>query len=307
MSDILIVGSVAFDTLRIAGCIHNKILGGSATYAAMAAAYFTRVQLVAVVGTDFPRSAIEMLAKRGIDLAGLETVEGQTFHWEGAYNDDLGSRTTIRTDLNVFADFQPKIPASYRSTPYVMLGNIHPELQFQVLEQIDRPRLVVADTMNLWIDIGREALCRLLERIDVLVVNDEEARQFSGEKNLVKAAKTIQKQGPSTIIIKKGEHGAILFHEDQIFCLPAMPLDSVADPTGAGDTFAGALIGYLGRIDQNSHVAFRKAVVYGSTLSSFCVERVGTKGLESLQVEDIYKRFKQFEKLVSFPTDPDSF
>jgi sugar/nucleoside kinase (ribokinase family) len=306
MSSMLVIGSVAFDTLRIAGITHTKVLGGSATYASIAASYFTQVQLVAVVGRDFPQSAIDMLEKRNIDLSGLETVEGKTFHWEGVYSDDLSSRTTIRTDLNVFADFQPKIPASFRNTPYVMLGNIHPGLQLKVLEQIDKPRLVIADTMNLWIDIARDELCELLKRVDLLVVNDEEARQFSSEKNLIKAAKFLQDRGPSTIIIKKGEHGAMLFTDDQIFSLPAMPLTSVADPTGAGDTFAGALLGYLARTDQISQAALRKAVVYGSTLSSYCVQGIGTKALESIQVEDIYQRFQQFESLVNFPKEPDS-
>jgi sugar/nucleoside kinase (ribokinase family) len=306
MPSMLVVGSVAFDTLRIAGLTHTKLLGGSATYASIAASYFTQVQLVAVVGRDFPQSAIDMLQKRNIDLSGLETVEGKTFDWEGVYSDDLSSRTTIRTDLNVFADFHPKIPASFRNTPYVMLGNIQPGLQLKVLEQIDKPRLVIADTMNLWIDIARDELCELLKRVDLLVVNDEEARQFSGEKNLIKAAKFLQEKGPSTIIIKKGEHGAMLFTEDQIFSLPAMPLTSVADPTGAGDTFAGALLGYLARTDQISTAALRKAVVYGSTLSSYCVQGIGTKALESIQIEDIYQRFQQFESLVNFPKEPDS-
>lgn len=305
MSSMLVVGSVAFDTLHIAGKTHTKVLGGSATYAAIAAANFTQVQLVAVVGDDFPQSAIEMLKKRNVDLAGLETVEGKTFHWEGVYSDDLSSRETIRTDLNVFAEFQPKIPDSYRDTPYVMLGNIHPELQLQVLDQIAKPRLVVADTMNLWIEVARQSLDKLLKRIDVLVINDEEARQFSEEKNLIKAAKSIRKQGPSTIIIKKGEHGAMLFTDDKIFSLPAIPLDTVADPTGAGDTFAGAFVGYLARSEQGSNAALRKAVVYGSTLSSYCVEGVGTQSLESIRVENIYQRFQKFEDLVDFPKEPD--
>jgi sugar/nucleoside kinase (ribokinase family) len=307
MSSMLVVGSVAFDTLHIAGLTHTKVLGGSATYASIAASNFTQVQLVAVVGTDFPKSAIEMLQKRNIDLAGLETVEGKTFHWEGAYSDDLSSRETIRTDLNVFADFQPKIPASYRNTPYVMLGNIRPELQLQVLDQITEPQLVVADTMNLWIEIGRQSLHQLLKRIDVLVINDEEARQFSEEQNLVKAAKSIGEQGPSTVIIKKGEHGAMLFADEQIFSLPAIPLGSVADPTGAGDTFAGGFVGYLARTELRSNAALRKAVVYGSTLSSYCVEGIGTKGLEQIRVKDIYQRFRKFEDLVDFPKESDSF
>lgn len=305
MSSLLVVGSVAFDTLHISGKTYSKVLGGSAMYASIAASYFSNAQLVGIVGDDFPTDVLANLGKRGIDLSGLEKVKGKTFHWEGQYNRDFSSRTTLRTDLNVFADFQPKIPETFRETPYVMLGNIQPELQHQVLDQIATPRLVIADTMNLWIEISRPELSRLLKRINILIINDEEARQLSGDQNLVCAAKSLQRQGPYTVIIKKGEHGAMLFWGDSIFSLPAMPLTNVTDPTGAGDTFAGAFIGYLASIDQIVEPVLRKAVVYGSVLSSFCVEGVGTTRIESTSKEDIIQRFIQLQELVEFPKDMD--
>ncbi|HEX4354104.1 MAG TPA: PfkB family carbohydrate kinase, partial [Polyangiales bacterium] len=247
MRPTLIVGSIAFDTLHIAGHCHEKVLGGAATYASLAAAHFAPVQLVGVVGRDYPDAATKLLRSRNIDLAGLEVADGDTFHWEGRYSDDLSSRETLRTDLNVFADFRPKIPASFREAPFVMLGNIDPTLQMEVLEQIEKPKFVLADTMNLWIDIKQAELKKLCSKIDMLVLNDEEARQLTGEKNLVHAARALAALGPKYVIIKKGEHGAILFGADEVFALPALPLAKVVDPTGAGDTFAGALIGFLAK------------------------------------------------------------
>jgi len=303
MSHMLVVGSVAFDTLHIGGKAHSKVLGGSAVYAALAASHFAPVQLVGVVGRDFPDDAIGLLRSHKVDLAGLEVVDGETFHWEGRYADDLSSRETIRTDLNVFADFSPKIPAACRDARYVMLGNIDPVLQMQVLDQIERPALVIADTMNLWIDIKRPELVALLKRVDVLVVNDEEARQLSKVNNLVKAAGIMQEMGPRTVIIKKGEHGAMLFDGEDLFCLPALPLLDVVDPTGAGDTFAGALLGYLAGKNDHSALSLRKAVVCGSVVASFCVAGVGPSRLAAVSTHDVRQRFGQFHRLVNFHAD----
>ncbi|HEX7481402.1 MAG TPA: PfkB family carbohydrate kinase [Polyangiales bacterium] len=300
MRPTLIVGSIAFDTLHIGGQSHPKVLGGSATYAALAAAHFGPVQLVGVVGRDFPDTAVRMLRERGVDLAGLEVADGETFHWEGRYSDDLCARETVRTDLNVFADFRPKIPGSFRDTPFVMLGNIDPTLQLEVLEQIERPRFVLADTMNLWIDIKQAALTELVRRVDLLVLNDEEARQLSGAKNLVAAARSLLALGPKTVIIKKGEHGALLFQGDDVFSVPALPLSGVADPTGAGDTFAGALIGYLARSNDLSGPSLRKAVVYGSVLASFCVEGISTERLSTATPAEVNARFERFRQLTAF-------
>lgn len=300
MQKTLIVGSVAFDTLHIGGKCHSKVLGGSATYASIAASHFGPVQLVGVVGRDFPDTATRMLRDRGVDLAGLEVAEGETFHWEGRYSEDLASRETLRTDLNVFADFAPKIPATFRSTPFVLLGNIDPVLQMQVLDQIEQPKLVLADTMNLWIDIRRPELCELCKRIDLLVLNDEEARQLTDETGLVRAARALHALGPKTVIIKKGEHGALLLQGEEIFSLPALPLSSVADPTGAGDTFAGALMGFIARANDLSSPNLRKAVVYGSVLASFCVEGVSTARIGAVTPAEVNARFEQFKRLTSF-------
>jgi sugar/nucleoside kinase (ribokinase family) len=300
MHPTLIVGSVAFDTLHIGGECHKKVLGGSATYASIAATHFGPVQLVGVVGRDFPDTATRLLRERGVDLGGLEVTDGETFHWEGRYSDDLSSRETLRTDLNVFADFRPKIPNTFRSTPFVMLGNIDPTLQMEVLDQITRPQLVLADTMNLWIDIRRPELCELCKRVDLLVLNDEEARQLTDEKNLVIAARKLHDLGPKTVIIKKGEHGALLLQGKDVFGLPALPLDSVADPTGAGDTFAGALMGFLAKSGDISSANLRRAVVYGSVMASFCVQGVSTSRIASASPEEVLARFGEFQRLTSF-------
>jgi sugar/nucleoside kinase (ribokinase family) len=296
----LIVGSIAFDTLHIAQQCHAKVLGGAATYAALAASQFAPVQLVGVVGRDYPDSATKLLRSRNIDLAGLEVADGETFHWEGRYSDDLSTRETLRTDLNVFADFRPKIPSSFRAAPFVMLGNIDPTLQLEVLEQIDKPRFVLADTMNLWIDIRQSELKKLCGRIDMLVLNDEEARQLSGEQNLVFAARALAALGPKHVIIKKGEHGALLFQGDDVFAMPALPLSKVVDPTGAGDTFAGALIGYLARSNDLATPTLRKAVVYGSVLASFCVEGISIERVVGVSAGDISARYEQFQRLTNF-------
>jgi sugar/nucleoside kinase (ribokinase family) len=296
----LIVGSIAFDTLHLAGKCHPKVLGGSAVYASLAAAQFTKVQLVGVVGEDYPDSATQLLRERGVDLAGLEVTRGDTFHWEGRYSDDLSSRETLRTDLNVFADFKPKIPAAFRRAPFVMLGNIDPTLQIDVLQQIDKPTFVLADTMNLWIDIRHAELTKLCARVNMLVLNDEEARQFTQRGNLVHAAKALRELGPEYVIIKKGEHGALLFHGDEAFALPALPLSNVVDPTGAGDTFAGALIGHLARSSAVSPLELRRAVAYGSVLASFCVEGVSVERLSTAAAAEVQARFESLKRLTSF-------
>lgn len=300
MRPTLIVGSVAFDTLHIAGTCHAKVLGGAATYASLAATHFAPVQLVGVVGNDFPDAATKLLQGRGVDLAGLEVASGETFHWEGRYAEDLSSRETLRTDLNVFADFKPKIPRAYRGAPYVLLANIDPVLQMDVLDQIEKPRFVMADTMNLWIDIRHAELVKLCGRVDMLVLNDEEARQLTDEKNLVKAAHALHALGPRYVVIKKGEHGALLFQRDEVFALPALPLAGVVDPTGAGDSFAGGVIGYLARSNDQSTPNLRRALVYGSVLASFCVEGISTDRLGSASKEDVHARFEQFRTLTSF-------
>lgn len=300
MHPTLIVGSVAFDTLHLSGTCHSKVLGGSAVYASIAATHFGGVQLVGVVGRDFPDSAMRLLRDRGVDLAGLEVTDGDTFHWEGRYSDDLSSRETLRTDLNVFADFRPKIPNAFRSTQFVLLGNIDPTLQMEVLDQMTQPKLVVADTMNLWIDIRRAELCELCKRIDVLVLNDEEARQLTDEKNLVLAAKALHALGPKTVVIKKGEHGALLLQGPDVFSLPALPLADVADPTGAGDTFAGALVGFVARNGDISSANLRRAVVYGSVLASFCVQGVSTSRIAAATPAEVHSRYAEFQRLTSF-------
>ncbi len=301
VSSTLIVGSVAFDTLHIAGHRHAKVLGGSAVYASLAAAHFAPVHLLGVVGRDFPDSATSMLAERGVDLSGLEIADGETFHWEGRYSEDLSSRETLRTDLNVFADYDPKVPAELRGAQFVLLANIHPGLLLRVLEQLERPRFVVADTMNLWISTTNEALRRLLTRVDLLVLNDEEARQLAGKPNLLECADILRGMGPTTVIIKKGEHGAMLFAPDGLLSLPSWPLATVADPTGAGDTFAGALIGCLARSGAPTGDALRQGVAYGSVLASYCVEGIGTQRLVQASPSDLQGRFQQFRELVRLP------
>ena len=293
----LVVGSVANDTIHNHLGSHTRILGGSATYASLAASQLASVRLVGIVGKDFPKKAVDMFRGRGIDTTGLEVANGDTFHWEGRYSDDLTSRTTIQTDLNVFADFEPKIPESFRDSEFVMLGNIAPELQLHVLDQVRSPRLVIADTMNLWIDTALGALKELLSRIDMLVINEEEARQLSGFHHPLAVAEALRALGPETVIVKRGEYGALLFLDEDIFCAPAYPLKTVADPTGAGDSFAGGFLGYLA---QAGHDDLRQAVICGSAAASFCVQDVGIGALENLSREDIEQRIREFRELTTF-------
>ncbi len=299
MTDMLVVGSLALDTIHNAQGTHEQVLGGSATFASLTGAFYTGVNLVGVVGTDFPDSIVHQLRERGVDTSGLEVAEGKTFHWEGRYTDDLTSRETIATDLNVFADFDPKIPEAFRDTPYVMLGNIAPELQLSVLDQIRAPKLVIADTMNFWIDGALEPLKKLLKRVDVLVINEEEARQLSGRHHLIHVAGELLDMGPSTLIIKQGEYGAWLFAGEDVFSAPAFLLEA-KDPTGAGDSFAGGFLGYVASKDSTEPEVLRSAVIHGSALASFCVEGVGPARLLELSKDEVAARVNEFQRLVDF-------
>jgi sugar/nucleoside kinase (ribokinase family) len=296
----LVVGSVAYDTIETPFGKAERVLGGSASYFSVAASFFTPVRLVAVVGSDFGEAQLAAFRGRPIDLDGLERAEGQTFHWQGKYSSDLNSRDTIRTDLNVFERFRPKIPASYRRSEHVFLGNIDPALQRGVLDQVERPRLVACDTMNFWISGQPEQLRKTLARVDVLLINDGEARELSGEWNLVKAARAIRAMGPRTLIVKKGEHGVLMFLEDGTFAAPAYPLEEVFDPTGAGDTFAGGFMGYLGSCGRSDDDSLRRAVIMGSTLASFSVEAFGLDRLLRLTRPEIDARFSLFKRLTHF-------
>ncbi|HUF68681.1 MAG TPA: PfkB family carbohydrate kinase [Longimicrobiales bacterium] len=297
---LLVVGSVALDTIETPFGRVEDTLGGSATFFSAAASLLSPVQLVGVVGQDFPLDDLRFLEDRGVDFAGLEKRDGESFRWSGIYNFDLNSRETLETRLGVFADFQPLIPEVFRGARWIFLGNIDPELQYDVLEQVDSPELVVCDTMNYWIEGKRDALLRLMPRVDVLLVNDSEARELSGEYNLLKAARWIQDNGPQMVIVKKGEHGAILFTNGSIFFAPGFPLEEVFDPTGAGDAFAGGFLGYIARAGSASLDHLRRAVVYGSALGSFAVERFGVERLVDLTVAEIDARVLHFRELTTF-------
>ena len=300
---LLTVGSVAFDALETPFGKTDKIIGGAATYITLAASYFTKKNnLVAVVGGDFPQEMIDVLVSHGIDTEGLQIKQdGKTFFWSGKYHEDMNTRDTVDVQLNVMGDFDPVIPASYQSCEYLMLGNTAPAIQKLVLERIEkRPKLVMLDTMNFWMDIAMADLEAVLPLIDLLTINDEEARQLSGEYSLRKAAKVIMDKGPKTLIIKKGEHGALLFQGDRIFFAPALPLEEVFDPTGAGDTFAGGFIGYLAQTDDISFDNMKRAIIYGSAMASFCVEKFGSERLVNLTQEEINQRVMEFVQLASF-------
>jgi sugar/nucleoside kinase (ribokinase family) len=299
---ILVVGSVAFDSVETPFGKAEKVLGGSASFFSVAASFFVPVSLVGVVGSDFGEKERAAFAGRDIDLAGLEQADGLTFHWGGKYSFDLNSRDTLFTDLNVFESFKPKIPAAYRQSKQVFLGNIDPELQRGVLDQVEKPDLVACDTMNFWISGRLEELKKTLARVDVLLINDAEARQLSGEWNLVKAARAIRGMGPKTLVLKKGEHGVLMFSEQGAFAAPAYPLEEVFDPTGAGDTFAGGFLGYLAGAPARDEATLRRAVVMGSTLASFCVEAFSLDRLLRLTRAEIDERFRLFKRLTHFET-----
>ncbi len=298
---LLIIGTVAFDAIETPFGKTDKIIGGAATFIGLSASYSVKpVNLVAVVGDDFPQADILLLEEHGVDVAGLQIKAGEkSFFWSGKYSQDLNSRETLVTELNVLADFDPLIPDAYQDCKYLMLGNLTPAVQQLVIRRlVNRPKLIVMDTMNFWMDIALAELKQTIEMVDVLTINDEEARQLSGEYSLVKAARVIMAMGPQFLIIKKGEHGALLFHKDEIFFAPALPLEEVFDPTGAGDTFAGGFIGHLAATDDISFENMKRAVIHGSAMASFCVEKFGTERLLNLTKEEVAAREAQFAKLV---------
>ncbi len=303
MHKLVIVGTVAFDAIETPFGKTDKILGGAATYIGLAASQFQAdAAIVSVVGGDFPKKYIDLFEQRNIDVSALEVVEsGKTFFWSGKYKNDLNSRDTLDTQLNVLADFNPKVPENFKNAEIVMLGNLHPAVQLSVIEQMEsRPSLIILDTMNFWMDNTLDLLKEVISKVDVITINDEEARQLTGEYSLVVAARKIQEMGPKYIVIKKGEHGALLFHDEQIFFAPALPLEEVFDPTGAGDSFAGGFAGFLSKSGDLSFNNMKNAIIYGSTLASFCVEKFGTERMQTLTQAELQKRLHQFKSLTQF-------
>ncbi len=297
---LVVVGSVAFDTIQTPRGRREKIVGGSGTYFCLAASFFTSPKIVAVVGEDFPPEGVDLFKTRGVDTAGLEVRPGRTFHWEGHYGLDPNQRETIRTELNVFKDFRPVLPASYRRADIVFLGNIDPDLQDNILAQVGQPELVAMDTMNLWIAGKPESTWNLLKRVDVLFANDEEIRMLTQEANLIKAAKKILAAGPKLVVMKKGEHGALVLGRKFVFGVLGHPCEDVVDPTGAGDSFAGGFLGYLDKMKKFRRPEIRRAAVYGSVLASFAIEDFGIERFISLRPEEVESRFRHFRRLVSF-------
>ena len=303
MSKLLIVGTVAFDAIETPFGKTDKILGGAATFIGLSAANFNvKSAIVSVVGEDFPQEHLDLLANKGIDISGIEIVKGgKTFFWSGRYHNDMNSRDTLVTELNVLADFNPVVPQDFKDAEVVMLGNLHPLVQSSVLNQMEvKPKLVVLDTMNFWMDCALPELLDVIKRVDVITINDEEARQLSGEYSLIKAAAKIHTMGPKYVVIKKGEHGALLFHNKEVFFAPALPLEEVFDPTGAGDTFAGGFSGYIAQSKNISFGNMKNAIIHGSNLASFCVEKFGTERMQELTEIEIKERLKQFKALTQF-------
>lgn len=298
--DLLVVGTVAFDSVQTPFGERDDVLGGSATFLSTAASYFAKVGICGVIGEDFPRKHLDFLHERGIDTAGVKTLPGKTFRWRGRYDHNLNVAHTLETQLNVLTDFRADLPAHYADAKFVVLGNIDPDLQIRVLDQVKSPKLVACDTMNFWITGARPALEKALKRVDLLSINDAEARQLSGEYNLVKAAQAIFKMGPKMLVVKRGEHGAILFLPEGVFAAPAFPLEMVLDPTGAGDSFAGGMIGYLAMRGSIDPVSLRQAVVMGSVLASFAVEDFSLDRMKRLTRDEIGLRFKQYRNLTDF-------
>lgn len=297
---IVVVGTVAFDTVETPFGKGENVLGGSATYFSTSASFFTDVSLVAVVGEDFPQEHVQFLQSRNIDTAGLQSIPGKTFHWTGKYGYDLNEAQTLDTQLNVLTEFRPNLPDSYRDAEYVFLANIDPDLQMEVLDQVRSPKLVACDTMNFWISSKPEALKKVLQRVDFVVINEGEARQFTGEANLVKAARAIISLGCKRLVIKRGEYGVLMFTQDSVFAAPAYPLEQVFDPTGAGDTFAGGLMGYLANTGDLSDDGIRQAIVFGSVMASFNVEDFSLERMKRLEYREIEARYKSFKSLTSF-------
>ena len=303
MSKLVIVGTVAFDAIETPFGKTDKILGGAATFIGLAASHFNiDATAVSVVGGDFPQEYLDLLSDKNIDTSGIEIVkDGKTFFWSGRYHNDMNSRDTLVTELNTLADFNPVVPENYRDAEIVMLGNLHPIVQSSVLDQMtSKPKLVILDTMNFWMDSALDDLHNVIKRIDVITINDEEARQLTGEYSLVVAARKIHEMGPKYVVIKKGEHGALLFHDNHMFYAPALPLEEVFDPTGAGDTFAGGFAGYIAKTGDTSFENMKNAVIYGSTLASFCVEKFGTKRMLNLTSKEVHRRLLQFKQLTQF-------
>ncbi len=303
MSKLLIVGTVAFDAIETPFGKTDKILGGAATFIGLAASQFNvDCAIVSVVGEDFPKKYLDLFTEKNIDITSLQVVKGgKTFYWSGKYHNDLNVRDTLVTELNVLADFNPVVPENFKDADVVMLGNLHPNIQLSVIKQMrERPKLIVLDTMNYWMDHALKELMTVIEQIDVIAINDEEARQLTGEYSLVRAASKIQEMGPRHVVIKKGEHGALLFHKNKVFFAPALPLDEVFDPTGAGDTFAGGFTGYLAETENISFNNLKRAVIHGSNLASFCVERFGTERIQHLDREEVNARMDRFKELTKF-------
>lgn len=300
MADLLVVGSVALDSVSTPFGQVTEVLGGSATYFSYAASFFTHVKLVAVVGEDFPQTHLAALKARGVDLSGLEAARGRTFRWVGEYGFDLNEARTIETRLNVFADFRPSLSGALKKIPFVFLANIDPALQLEVLRQMERPRLAALDTMNFWIEGKRAALLSVLAEVDVLLINDAEARQLAREPNVVKAARVILGLGPRTVVVKRGEYGALMVSDGSFFFVPAYPMESVIDPTGAGDTFAGGFMGHLAREERTDPASVRRAIVFGSVMASFTVEDFSLNRLRTLKPDEIERRYAAFQELVRF-------
>lgn len=301
--DLLVVGTVAFDAIETPFGKTDKIIGGAATYISLSSSFFkVNPHVVSVVGEDFPQEFMDQLVERGVNIDGLQVRKGEkSFFWSGKYHNDMNTRDTLDTQLNVLANFEPILPESYKNIPFVMLGNLMPSIQMQVLDQLQsKPKLIAMDTMNFWMDTQMDVLLQVLKRVDVLTINDEEARQLSGEYSLVRAAQKIMSMGPRYLVIKKGEHGALLFNEKEVFFAPALPLEDVFDPTGAGDTFAGGFIGYLAQQRDVSFENMKRAIIHGSAMASFCVEKFGTERLESLSDRELSERLQQFIQLVQF-------
>jgi len=297
--DVTVVGSIALDTVETPSGLNEEGLGGAATFFSLAAINYAPVHLVGVVGEDFPEAHVELLQSKRINLDGLERAEGKTFRWTGKYHEDVNNRDTLETQLNVFEHFHPKLPGAARKAPFLFLGNIHPSLQMEVLEQA-QPKFVGLDTMNLWINIAQDELREVLKRVDVLIVNDSEVRDLTGETNLVKGAKAIKAIGPRIVVVKKGEHGCLLYSDEDVFSAPAYPIENVVDPTGAGDTFAGGFLGHLAGTGNTDPATLRQAVIHGSVVASFTCEKFGPDRLAEIGPEDIQRRFEEFKKLAAF-------
>ncbi|MBZ4189826.1 PfkB family carbohydrate kinase [Niabella beijingensis] len=303
---VITVGTMAFDAIETPFGKANKIVGGSATYAAYAASYFVKpVQQISIIGYDFPDEELEALTARGVQLEGVEKVANKkSFFWKGLYHEDMNTRDTLVTDLNVLEDFDPKVPDSYQGAEFLMLGNLMPSLQMSVINQLrQKPKLIVLDTMNFWMESAMPDLEQVLQKVDLLMVNDSEARELTHQYSLIKAAKKIREMGPKYLIIKKGENGALLFYEDKVFFAPAFPLEDVFDPTGAGDTFAGGFVGYLAKTGDISFTNMKKAIIAGSAMASFCVEKFGNTRLKELTTEELSNRIQLFKELTSFETE----